>query len=191
MGMRATASHDVVLENVWVPEAAIGARIPPGAPMTHPALAGVGAWFLSLISSVYLGIAEEARAEAYAVIGAGINTRFRDEVLTNVLVGQMEAEFMTALSVRDQIVAALDADRSDPQAAVRQAILCKEVVTSHAAQVVDLAVQIAGGRAYYRKSALERLVRDMRAARFHPPASPTSFQMVGERARAAFEVAPT
>src|SRR5581483_9418561 len=44
-GMRATASHDLVLENVFVPEAAVGARLPASGPMQHPALAGVAVWF--------------------------------------------------------------------------------------------------------------------------------------------------
>jgi alkylation response protein AidB-like acyl-CoA dehydrogenase len=184
-GMRATASHDLVLDGVWVPSHAIGARIPVGAPAKHPAIAGVGYWFLSLLSGVYLGIAQEARAEGYKALGKGRNSSFRAEPLTDVLIGQLEAAYLTAVAVRDQVVTCLDADRSDGQAALAQAILCKEIVTTNAANVVDHAVALAGGSAYFRKSPLERLARDMRAARFHPPASPTSFQMVGERVRAS------
>jgi alkylation response protein AidB-like acyl-CoA dehydrogenase len=69
------------------------------------------------------------------------------------------------------------------QAALPRAILCKEIVTARAIEVVDKAVEIAGGRAYFRKAPLERLARDVRAGRFHPPASPVSFQMAGERVR--------
>jgi alkylation response protein AidB-like acyl-CoA dehydrogenase len=184
-GMRATASHDLVLENVFVPEAAVGARLPVAGPIQHPALAGVAVWFITLTASVYLGIAEEARAEGLKAVGGGVNSSFRAAPLTDLLIGQMEAEYATALAVRDQIVARLDADRADAQAALARAILCKEVVTTHAAAVVDKAVELAGGRAYFRKSPLERLARDVRAARFHPPAAPTSFQMIGERARRA------
>jgi alkylation response protein AidB-like acyl-CoA dehydrogenase len=182
-GMRATASHDLVLEDVWVASSALGLRLPAGAPMKHPSLAGIGYWFLTLTAGVYLGVAEEARAEAYKVIGQGRNSSFRAEPLTDVIVGQMEAEFLIATAVRDQTVARLDADRTNHQAALAQAILCKEVVTAHAAAVVDRAIELAGGRAFFRKSPLERLARDMQAARFHPPAAPTSFQMVGERMR--------
>jgi alkylation response protein AidB-like acyl-CoA dehydrogenase len=184
-GMRATASHDLVLDEVWVPLRAVGLRVPVGAPCKHPAIAGVGYWFLTLLSGVYLGIAQEARAEGYKAIGGGRNSSFRAEPLTDVIIGQMEAEYVTAVAVRDHVVARLDVDRSDAQAALAQAILCKEIVTTHAANVVDHAVALAGGRAYFRKAPLERLARDMRAARFHPPASPTSFQMVGERMHAS------
>jgi alkylation response protein AidB-like acyl-CoA dehydrogenase len=182
-GMRATASHDIVLEDLHVPETAVGARLPAGAPSRTPAIANVGRWFLSLASGVYLGIAEEARAEAYRAIGTGVNSSNRDDVLTNMLIGQMEAEFLTARSIRDQAVGELETPQADPQAGLQLAILCKETVTSHAIAVVEKAVEIAGGRSYFRKSPLERLARDVRAARFHPPSSPISFQMAGERAR--------
>jgi alkylation response protein AidB-like acyl-CoA dehydrogenase len=184
-GMRATASHDLILENVFVPEAAVGARLPADGPLQHPALAGVAVWFFTLTASVYLGVAEEARAEGLRAVGGGINSSFRAEPLTDMLIGQLEAEYTTALAVRDRLVDGLDADRADVQAALARAILCKEVVTAHAAAVVDKAVELAGGRAYFRKAPLERLARDVRAARFHPPAAPTSFQMLGERVRGA------
>ena len=182
-GMRATASHDIVIEDLHVPETAVGARLPAGAPSRTPAIANVGRWFLALASGVYLGIAEEARAEAYRALGTGINSSNRDDVLTNMLIGQMEAEFLTARSVRDQAVGELDTPPTDPQAGLQLSILCKETVTSHAIAAVEKAVEIAGGRSYFRKSPLERLARDVRAARFHPPSSPISFQMAGERAR--------
>ena len=182
-GMRATASHDIVIDDLHVPAAAVGARLPAGAPARTPAIANIGRWFLMLASSVYLGIAEEARAEAYKAIGGGINSASRADVLTNMLIGQMEAEFLTARSIRDQASMELDSTPSDPQAALALAILCKETVTSHAIATVEKAVEIAGGRAYFRKSPLERLARDVRAARFHPPSSPVSFQMAGERMR--------
>ena len=184
-GMRATASHDIVLENVEVPETAVGARLPAGAPVRSPMLANVVRWFVPLVSGVYLGIAEEARAEAYKALGKGINSSQRDRALTDMLIGEMEAAFLIARSVRDQGVGELDVFPADPQAAVALAILAKETVTGHAASVVEKAVAIAGGRAFFRRSPLERLARDMSAAKFHPPAAPISYQMAGQRAREA------
>jgi alkylation response protein AidB-like acyl-CoA dehydrogenase len=182
-GMRATASHDVVFEDVFIPEAAVGARLPAGAPMRTVPMAGVATWFLSLVSGVYIGIADEARAEAYRALGTGVNSTYRDQALTDVLVGQMEADFLAARATRDDVVGRLDSDRSDYLATLPSVVLCKEIVTEKAAAVVDKAVQLAGGRAYFRKSPLERLARDVRAGRFHPPSSPQSFQLAGERLR--------
>lgn len=188
-GMRASASHDLILENVRVPATAVGVRVPYGAPMRTPQMTNVGRWFLPLASSVYLGIAGEARDHAYRAIGGGINSANRADALTDMLIGQMEAAYFTARAVRDQAAAELDTPPADHQAGLATSILCKEIVTAKAIEVVDKAVEIAGGRAFFRKSPLERLARDVRAGRFHPPASPTSFQMAGERTREAFAAA--
>ncbi|MGE3272987.1 MAG: acyl-CoA dehydrogenase family protein, partial [Chloroflexota bacterium] len=83
----------------------------------------------------------------------------------------------------------LDQSRDDLQAAIRESILCKQIVTTLAASVVDRAVELAGGRAFYRTSPLERLARDVRAARFHPPAAPVSYQIAGERTRRTWATA--
>jgi alkylation response protein AidB-like acyl-CoA dehydrogenase len=182
-GMRATASHDLVLEQVRVPAAALGVRIPAGEPLLHPAIANVARWFEPLVSGVYLGIAEEARAIAHASLGGGLNGRFRNPVLTDVMVGELEAAFLTATSVHDQVCAQLDSPPADPQRGMALAMLCKQIVTEQAIAVVDKAVALSGGSAYFRKSPLERLARDVRASRFHPAASPVSFQIAGSRLR--------
>ena len=186
-GMRATASHDVVFENMELPETAVGARLPAEIkePLRWPPLPNIARWFLPLASSVYLGIAEEAREEAYKAIGTGINSANRHDVLTDVLVGEMEAAFTTALCVRDQLADELAAPGADPQQAMAKAILCKQIVVPQCVTVVDKAVELAGGRSYFRKSPLERLARDVRAGQFHPPSAPISFQIAGNRAREA------
>ena len=152
--------------------------------MRTPAFTNVLRWFEPMASSVYVGIAEEARSEAYKCVGTGINSAHRDEVLTNVLIGEMEAEFLTARAIRDTVLIELATIPPKAEQTAALAILCKETVTSHAIAAVDKAVEIAGGRAYFRKSPLERLARDVRAAKFHPPSSPVSYQMAGERLRA-------
>ncbi|MBI5287869.1 MAG: acyl-CoA/acyl-ACP dehydrogenase [Chloroflexi bacterium] len=184
-GMRATASHDLVIEDVSLPETAVGARLPAGEPLRTPAFSNVARWFTPLMASVYLGIAQEAREEAYKAIGTGINSANRHTVLTDVLVGEMETAYLTACSVRDQVTDELNAFPKDLQAAMTRVILMKEAVTSNAIVVVEKAVELAGGRSYFRKSPLERLARDVRAARFHPPSAPMSFQIAGERCREA------
>lgn len=184
-GMRATASHDLVIENAELPETAVGARLqlPNGEPMRLPLLANVARWFCPLASSVYLGIAEEARDEAYKAIGTGINSANRHEVLTDVLVGEMETSFLTARGVRDQCAAELDQPPKDPQAGMVTAALCKEIVVTQCIATVEKAVEIAGGRSYFRKSPLERLARDVRAGKFHPLSAPVVFQIAGQRFR--------
>jgi hypothetical protein len=62
LGMRGTGSHDVLLDGVFVPDAAIGARRKPG--VWHPLLHIVALVAMPLVYSVYAGIAEAARSLA-------------------------------------------------------------------------------------------------------------------------------
>ncbi len=59
LGMRGTASHDIVLDGVFVPDAAIGARRQPG--MWHPLMHIVAMVAFPLVYAVYTGVAEQAR----------------------------------------------------------------------------------------------------------------------------------
>ena len=189
-GMRATASHDLVLENVELPDTAVGARLPEGAPAKTALFANIARWFVPLMSGVYVGIAEEAREEAYKAIGTGINSSNRHDVLTDVLIGEMETAFYTASAVLDHGATELNTPPKDPAEGFAKVILMKEAVVDNAIKTVEKAVEIAGGRSYFRKSPLERLARDVRAARFHPPSAPISYQMAGERMREARTAVP-
>lgn len=191
-GMRATASHDVVFESMEVPETAVGARIPAEVkePLRGALVPTLARWFSPLASSVYIGIADEARQEAYRALGTGINSTFRDQALTDVMIGEMEAAYLTAVSVRDQVTAAIEEAPKDMQWCLMQTTLMKEVVVDRAIATVEKAVEIAGGRSYFRKSPLERLARDVRAGRFHPLSAPVSFQVAGQRGRESREREP-
>jgi acyl-CoA dehydrogenase len=47
-------------------------------------------------------------------------------------------------------------------------MVAKRLAVISAIEVVDLAVDALGGRAYFRRSPLERALRDVRAGTFHP-----------------------
>ena len=64
MGMRATGSHDVVFDGVFVPDAAVAARRKPG--VWHPLLHLVSMIAFPIVYSVYTGVAEAARDIAVA-----------------------------------------------------------------------------------------------------------------------------
>ncbi len=178
LGMRGTASHDVVFHGVRVPASAVGVRLPAEAPAWDPRFANVVKWFLSLMSGVYVGIADRAREEAIAAVGAGRNSAFRDAALTEMLVGRLEAAHFRADAAHETGLGRVAA-ASDPVQAMVAAITMKDSAIEASVEVVDMATQIAGGRSYFKKSVLERLTRDVRAAAHHPPSTPVSSQMVG------------
>jgi alkylation response protein AidB-like acyl-CoA dehydrogenase len=52
--------------------------------------------------------------------------------------------------------------------------------TAAANRVVDLACEVVGGSSYRRGTELERLSRDVRAARFHPGTDAFTHETVGK-----------
>jgi acyl-CoA dehydrogenase len=163
LGMRATGSHDVALEGVFVPDASVVVRR-----LRRPA----GGWsppfhlvFLiafSLVYAVYVGVAEAARDRALALV----QTK-RDDVLVQLAVGEMDTELTVArLALRDVVEAGASAAPS-PQTTNRVAI-GRSVAGRAALRTVEKAVELAGGAGFYRALGIERLYRDIQAARFHP-----------------------
>ena len=55
MSMRATASHDMVIKDCWVPEQASSACVRPAIPTS--ARTSSSSWFCCSVASVYLGVA--------------------------------------------------------------------------------------------------------------------------------------
>lgn len=64
MGMRATGSHDVLIEQVFVPDAAIGVSRPQGK--WHPLFHLTVHTALPIIYSVYVGVAEAAARSGHS-----------------------------------------------------------------------------------------------------------------------------
>ncbi len=181
LGMRATASNDLVLDHVRVPTSAVGVRLPAHGPAWDPSFAAVIKWFLSGMTGVYVGIADRARDLTYESMGSGPKSH-RDEALSDSMLGDLEVAHLTATATFERSLERIAA-ATDPFEALQIAIAMKEVCTNAAVAVVDCAVAIVGGRAFHRKSTLERLARDVRAARHHPPAAPVAQQMIGMAAR--------
>jgi acyl-CoA dehydrogenase len=62
----------------------------------------------------------------------------------------------------------LGEEYSPDDRAMAPLMIAKRQVVTEAQAVVDLAMQIVGGSAYFRTSPLERAYRDVRAGLFHP-----------------------
>jgi alkylation response protein AidB-like acyl-CoA dehydrogenase len=138
------------------------------------------------MSSVYLGVAEEARRHALQSLQKARNSNFRDGVLTDSMIGEMEVAFVAGIAARDQLTEQL-VDTTEVADIVRLGLTLKEIAVERAIETVEKAVAIAGGSSYFRKSPIERLARDVRAGRFHPPSAPVSHQIIGSRVREGIE----
>ncbi len=160
LGMRNTASHDVVLENVMVAEAAVTARRPAGK--WHPLFDMLCLLSLPLVYAVYLGVAQAARARALEMV----RKRKTDEVLLQQI-GEMENQLAAAGLAHADSIACAAAGKPGREATSR-CMTDRTLVARGVLGTVEAAMSVAGGAAFYRRHGLEQLFRDAQGARFHP-----------------------
>lgn len=183
MGMRATASDDIVLVDAFVPESDVVSRRILGAPAgPQPG----GAYFALGVGGVYLAIAEAARdwtvrfARERAPTGLGRPIGTIQSVQHRI--AQMEILLMQA---RELLFGAAQdwtdypAERPALGAKVAAA---KYTATNNAIAVVDLAMRIVGGVALHRTHPLERYYRDVRAGLSHPPIDDRALDQIAKAA---------
>lgn len=160
MGMRGTGSHDVEIDGHVVPEAGVALKRKQGE--WHPLFHIISMIAFPLIYAAYLGVAEAARSRA---IDLAQKRRPNDHV--TALIGQMETELRAAQYAHGAMVAT--AMTAMPGAATTNEIMIgRSLVARHAIAAVELAMEAAGGAAFYRDNGLERLFRDIQGARYHP-----------------------
>jgi alkylation response protein AidB-like acyl-CoA dehydrogenase len=162
LGMRGTGSQDVMINNVFVPDAAVSLRRPAGK-FSAPFHLSPGMIPLPLVYAVYLGIAEAACEMALAVA----RKRPGDHGLA-AFVGEMQNDLAFARTAhRDMVVAA---DTSEPGAETTNRVWTGRTLVGRATmRVVEKAMEAAGSGSFYRTSAIERLFRDIQGARYHRP----------------------
>lgn len=160
LGMRGTGSHDVVLQDVFVPDAAVGVRRPAGrwsAPWHVVATVA-----LPLIYSVYVGVAEAARD-----LGLREAARRRDDPATQEGAGALEVELAAARMALGSMLDAAGSGRVGPEV-TNQVLVGRTLAGQAAVRAVECAMDVAGGPGFFRSTGLERLFRDVQGARYHP-----------------------
>lgn len=183
LGMRATGSHDVILDRVFVPNDHLITDIEKTKKRT---VADDGAGWLLHIPACYLGIAYAARDFAI---------RFANSYRPNSLpgpiaelphiqqqIGRMEEELIIARTFLYSL-----ADRWDREPEGRPALkpdlgVAKKLATNSAVSIVDIAMRIVGGASLSRNLPLERYYRDVRAGLHNPPMEDSVIRSLAERA---------
>jgi alkylation response protein AidB-like acyl-CoA dehydrogenase len=173
-GMRATGSHDIVLDNVFVAEEAIGGRRPKGP--WHKLFHLMVLIAMPLIYSVYLGIAEAARAIAVREAG-----RRKDDPGVQMAVGALETDLMTARMAVERMVALAGEALPVPET-TGEVLTCRVLAGKACIRTVEAAMEVVGGRGFYRDFGLERLWRDVQGARYHPLPEPAQRALAGRLA---------
>jgi alkylation response protein AidB-like acyl-CoA dehydrogenase len=162
LGMRGTGSNSVSLEQVFVPEAAVGMRRPRGT--FHPVFAVITVLACPLIASVYLGLAEAA-----AALGKEQARKRAPDAGTPFLLGEMENQLALAQMAVESMVANANGYAFAPNAETANRTLVRKTLAVNAAlATAEKALEASGGGGFFRQSGLERILRDLHAGQFHP-----------------------
>jgi alkylation response protein AidB-like acyl-CoA dehydrogenase len=188
LGMRASASHDVVFDDTPIPADHAAALLPAGAfdpGMRTPLIMG---WMIVLLLSVYDGVAQAARdwlarylnERAPTNLGAPLASlpRFQGAV------GEIDALLHANARLLGSLADDLDAGGEACEQAGRDAALAKVVVTRNVIAVAEQAVSLVGNAGLTRHHHLQRHLRDALCSRIHSPQDDTILTNAG---RAALE----
>lgn len=180
VGMRATESHDLVLDDMKIDKKYLVevSKGPRGA-VPNP-------WNLH-IPAVYLRIAQAARD--YAVDFANeyspgsIEGVIADIPAVEQNIGNMELELTTA---RHYIYSVIDKYQNPPitNARINEEIgAAKHVVVNHAIKIIDSAMRIVGAKSLEMERPLQRYYRDIRAGLHNPPMDDITIKKLAKQAR--------
>jgi alkylation response protein AidB-like acyl-CoA dehydrogenase len=190
-GLVGTGSHDFTVEQVFVPEAytwRFGPGMPRGphyqGPLYRFPLVGL---FRLPVSAVALGIAQgaieaciELAPSKRAMVGTGV---LRDHPLFQARIAEAVALVRSARAwLHTAVQQAWAATLTTGTASVverAELLLAAVHATRSAAEAVQMVYTVAGGTANYRRSALQRALRDVHAVTQHIGTAPQQYEDAG------------
>lgn len=172
-GMRGTGSHDIMLEDVFVPEAVAAGGVHRPVGKWHPFFHTIALVAFPVFYAAYLGVAESARD-----LAVKLSAGKKEDPLTAMTLGEMENEIVAAQLAHASLVEM--AAREAPGPATTSAVACRRTILGKAAiRAVEKAMEAAGGAGFYRAAGLERAFRDIQAARYHPVVEKQQLRLTG------------
>lgn len=171
LGMRATGSNDVSLDQVFVADEAIVARRPAGA--WHPMWNVILPTAMPLIMSAYVGLADAAVELAKKTAAK------RPADLAPVLGEMLNQHTMTTLAHQDMVRINQNHGFSPSNTIASDILTRKTLVATAAQKTVELAAEMIGGPGFFKGHPMERIQRDIKACHFHPLPYRRQYQFSG------------
>jgi len=171
LGMRATQSRTTELHGAIAPASRVVRRVDPG-PNPDPIVFGIFSTFELLLASVYTGIARRALDVAVETVGRRRSKRSGKAYAQDPDIRWRVADMALAYDALPPQLAALChdvdvlADHGPRWFSLLAGVKHRAVTTAKA--IVDDAVLVSGGSAYFASTELSRLYRDVLAGLFHP-----------------------
>ncbi|KKW91934.1 acyl-CoA dehydrogenase family protein [Sphingobium chungbukense] len=177
-GMRASGSHDVILEDVAIPfDHAVDLRRPAEWNGENSVQT---AWMVSLLGSLYDAVAQQgrdwfarfARTRVPSNLGAPLSTLYRYQEL----LGRIDALLLNNRILLQDLVRRTEAGAPPPAS---ETLLLKYIITGNAIDAVALAVEATGNPGLTRNNPLERHYRDVLCSRAHAPQNDSILTLAG------------
>ena len=132
-----------------------------------------------MVAAVYLGVAESAATAAIASVADG--PRANDPIVQRQ-VGLLRNRLQIADWALEGALAAVGDDPAPSMETVAAVMAAKREIGDAGIEVCDLAMEIAGGPAFFKGSPIERAYRDIRGLKFHPFSNETTLVHAGRLA---------
>ncbi|MFO1027716.1 MAG: acyl-CoA dehydrogenase family protein [Acetobacteraceae bacterium] len=177
MGMRASGSDDVFLEDVFVPdEYAVDVRPPARWIDRDPAAI---AWNGLTFAVIYHGVAKAARDWLIRFLQERVPSNLGAALATLPRMQEAVGEIDALLQASDALFALADRVDAGNTPAAHEIYLAKYTINVNAIAAVEKAVALIGNPALARTNPLERHLRDVLCARIHSPQADTALVGAG------------
>lgn len=157
LGMRGTASHEIVIDGLFIADDKIGGKRAAGK--WHPLFHITSMIAFPLIYSAYAGVIDGMRD---AVID-GARRRAPDLVA----LGELETA-VAGVDITHRRMMELAQTGTPGPATTGEVMVLRTLIGRFCLEAADKAMDCAGGAGFFRSSGLEQRFRDIQASRFHP-----------------------
>ncbi len=185
LGMRATASHDTILEGVEVPDKYIARVVPAGFAGADLFVLAIFQWALTGFANVYYGLARHlvdltvAGVKNKKSMGISRGSMMYHPAVQNGI-AQMVMEVEAIGPYLDRLAEDWTNGVDHGMAWPLKIVAAKHRAVESAWKVADLALELAGGFGIFAASGIERLLRDARLGRIHPASPALAHEIVGK-----------
>jgi alkylation response protein AidB-like acyl-CoA dehydrogenase len=184
LGMRATASHDTVLDGTFVPDRYVARVVPAGAAGIDRFVLAVFAWALMGFGNIYYAIArraldmtiEAARKKRSIALSRTMSYHAELQHIVAEMGLLLEGIEPHLERIADDWSSGVDHGAAWPA----KIFAAKHHAVEGSWRVVDRALDAAGGFGVFRRAGLERLFRDARLGRLHPANSMLTHEIMAK-----------
>ena len=187
-GLKGTGSHDVALRDVFVPDQNVF-EFPFGASFAPDPIFGKYPEIVVLShGALAVGIAEGAIADLIELAGSGVKQLFMTASLVETErfkegLARLDADLMAARALLAAQVARIwqspERAAAKDMARVAEQLQAAVWITAACVHVAEGCFELAGSRAVYESSSLQRRVRDLRVAAQHVAVHPRQYVSAG------------